>query len=119
MQQPLKDGCLKEREPVQVAKAAEQLQAVKVAAEQQTPGLILADVHLADGSSGIDAVRDILGRLEVPVIFITAYPDRLLTGLRPEPTFLIAKPYRVEEVKAVVSQSLFFNQKARLAAVAA
>lgn len=87
----------------------------KAACERHPPGLILADIHLADGSSGIDAVRDLLETLTAPVIFITAYPERLLTGLRPEPTFLIAKPYRVEEVKAVVSQSLFFNQTARLA----
>lgn len=87
----------------------------KAACERHQPGLILADIHLADGSSGIDAVRELLEHLTVPVIFITAYPERLLTGLRPEPTFLITKPYRVEEVKAVVSQSLFFNQTARLA----
>ena len=84
------------------------------AIEKGRPGLVLADVHLADGSSGIDAVTEIVDTAEVPVIFITAYPDRLLTGLRPEPTFLIAKPYRVEEVKAVIVQSLFFDQKARL-----
>lgn len=83
-----------------------------VAAKQ--PSLILADVHLADGSSGIEAVTEIVGTAEVPVIFITAFPERLLTGLRPEPTFLITKPYRIEEVKAVISQCLFFNQKAML-----
>ena len=86
----------------------------RAAAARQRPGLVLADVHLADGSSGVDAVTEIVGAQEVPVIFITAYPDRLLTGLRPEPTFLISKPYRVEEVKAVVAQSLFFDQKAKL-----
>ena len=86
------------------------------AVAKKPPGLVLADVHLADGSSGIDAVMDIVRTFEVPVIFITAYPDRLLTGLRSEPTFLISKPYRVEEVKAVIGQSLFFEQKARLSA---
>jgi CheY-like chemotaxis protein len=52
----------------------------------QVPGLVLADIHLADGSSGLDAVQDILALCEVPVIFITAYPERLLTGARPEPS---------------------------------
>ena len=33
---------------------------------------------------------------EVPVIFITSFPERLLTGKRPEPTFLITKPYDPE-----------------------
>jgi DNA-directed RNA polymerase specialized sigma24 family protein len=76
------------------------------------PGLILADVQLADGSSGLDAVHDILGGSEVPVIFITAYPEQVLTGLRPEPTFLIPKPFQHETVKAVISQALFFDIKA-------
>ena len=73
------------------------------------PGLVLADIQLADGSSGIDAVKDILKRIDVPVIFITAFPERLLTGERPEPTFLITKPFQPETVKAAISQALFFH----------
>ena len=76
------------------------------------PGLVLADVQLADGSSGLDAVNEILKSFEVPVIFITAYPERLLTGRRPEPTFLINKPFQPEAVKAIISQALFFEEKA-------
>ena len=73
------------------------------------PGLVLADIQLADGSSGIDAVKDILSRFDVPVIFITAFPERLLTGERPEPTFLITKPFQPETVKAAIGQALFFH----------
>ncbi len=76
---------------------------------RHTPGLVLADIQLADGSSGIDAVKDILGRFDVPVIFITAFPERLLTGERPEPTFLITKPFQPETVKAAIGQALFFH----------
>jgi CheY-like chemotaxis protein len=83
-------------------------------ARQKRPGLILADIQLADGSSGIDAVNDLLNAaFEVPVIFITAYPERLLTGVRPEPTFLITKPYQPAMVSAVISQALFFERKAQ------
>jgi CheY-like chemotaxis protein len=81
-------------------------------ARRHRPGLVLADIRLADGSSGLDAVNDILADFEVPVIFITAYPEMLLTGTRPEPTFLIAKPFREDTVKAVVSQALFFDTAA-------
>ena len=84
------------------------------AVSQEKPGLVLADIQLADGSSGLDAVNEILGSFEVPVIFITAYPDRLLTGERPEPAFLITKPYQPDTVKAIVSQALFFERRARL-----
>lgn len=82
------------------------------AARERRPGLVLADIQLADNSSGIDAVREILGELEVPVIFITSFPERLLTGERPEPTFLITKPYDPNTVKAGISQALFFNSTA-------
>ena len=79
------------------------------AAMRKRPGLVLADIQLADGSSGIDAVKDILARFDVPVIFITAFPERLLTGERPEPTFLITKPFQPETVKAAIGQALFFH----------
>lgn len=82
------------------------------AVRSERPGLILADVQLADGSSGLEAVNEILNSFEVPVIFITAYPERLLTGLRPEPTFLIAKPFQPDTVKATISQALFFDTRA-------
>jgi Response regulator containing CheY-like receiver, AAA-type ATPase, and DNA-binding domains len=79
------------------------------AARNTQPGVILADIKLADGSSGLDAVKDILATFQVPVIFITAFPERLLTGESPEPTFLITKPFRPDTVKATLSQALFFE----------
>ena len=83
------------------------------AIEAKKVGLVLADIQLADGSSGIEAVNDILGISGVPIVFITAYPERLLTGERPEPTFLITKPFEPENVKAITSQALFFDLKAK------
>lgn len=79
------------------------------AVEKAKPSLVLADIQLADGSSGIDAVRDILEQFQVPVIFITAFPERLLTGERPEPTFLITKPFQPNAIRAAISQALFFS----------
>lgn len=84
------------------------------AIKEHAPGLVLADIQLADGSSGLDAVNDILEGCPVPVVFITAYPERLLTGDRPEPVFLITKPFRPEIVMAIVSQALFFDRRASL-----
>jgi DNA-directed RNA polymerase specialized sigma24 family protein len=80
------------------------------------PKMILADIQLADGSSGIDAVNDILSTEALPVIFITAFPERLLTGERPEPTFLVTKPFNPDMVKALISQALFFDEGSRAAA---
>jgi len=80
---------------------------------QKTPGLILADIQLADGSSGLEAVNELLASFEAPVIFITAYPERFLTGERPEPAFLIAKPFQPATVSAIASQALFFERSAK------
>ncbi|TYR34926.1 response regulator [Mesorhizobium microcysteis] len=80
------------------------------------PKMVLADIQLADGSSGIDAVNEILAGTPVPVIFITAFPERLLTGERPEPAFLVTKPFNPDMVKALISQALFFDRQAKAAA---
>ncbi len=79
-------------------------------AQKHQPGLVLADIQLADNSSGIEAVQEILGGMTVPVIFITAFPERLLTGDRPEPAFLLTKPYQPATLRAAISQVLFFDE---------
>ncbi len=86
------------------------------AVKSRRPGIVLADIQLADGSSGIDAVNDILKGIDVPVIFITAFPERLLTGEKPEPAFLITKPFQPETVKAAIGQALFFHVERPVAA---
>lgn len=90
------------------ATATTRAQAVALFKEHPV-GLVLADIQLADGSSGIDAVDEILRLGELPVIFITAYPERLLTGERPEPTYLVTKPFQEATVRAAISQALFFG----------
>ena len=91
-------------------------EAVEMAAAEQ-PDLILADIQLADNSSGVEAVNDILAQFgNIPVIFITAFPERLLTGERPEPAFMINKPYTEEQVRSAVSQAMFFSSTETLRA---
>jgi CheY-like chemotaxis protein/DNA-directed RNA polymerase specialized sigma24 family protein len=85
-------------------------------ARSERPGLILADINLGEGDSGIDAVTEILQSFDVPVIFITAYPERLMTGERPEPTYLVTKPFLPETVQATIGQALFFHSVKRQAA---
>lgn len=92
-----------------VAVATTHTEAVAEAQKHQ-PGLVLADIQLADNSSGIEAVQEILTGLQVPVIFITAFPERLLTGDRPEPAFLLTKPYQPGTLRAAIAQVLFFDE---------
>jgi len=84
-------------------------------ARDHKPDLILADIQLADGSSGIDAATEILGGQNIPVIFITAFPECLLTGERPEPTYLIQKPFSRDTIRATIGQALFFHKPASAA----
>lgn|SRR5574337_346913 len=92
-------------------------QAVALAAERK-PELIMADIQLADGSSGLEAVNDILKGSSRPVVFITAHPGIYLGASenRPEPAFLLPKPFNPDSVRAAVSQALFFDRRARQAA---
>ena len=84
---------------------------------REQPDLILSDIQLSDNSSGIDAVNDLLEQFgKIPVIFITAFPERLLTGERPEPAFLISKPYTEDEVRTAVGQAMFFSSTETLKA---
>ena len=88
-----------------VARAPTRDAAIEKAREHK-PGLILVDIQLADGSSGLDAMDMISEFHQAPCIVITAYPERLLAGRANEPAFLISKPFRAEHVKTVISQAL-------------
>jgi CheY-like chemotaxis protein/DNA-directed RNA polymerase specialized sigma24 family protein len=90
---------------VTIGIATDQGKAIALA-RQKKPGLILADIDLGGGGSGLVAVQQILKSIDVPIIFITAHPEHLLTGERPEPTYLITKPYRVSALRVTVSQAL-------------
>ncbi|MGY3479555.1 hypothetical protein [Bradyrhizobium ottawaense] len=91
--------------------AGTEAEAIEVA-QAGHPGIILAEIQLRDGSSGIAAVNRILKMLPAPVIFVTAYPERFLTGARPEPAFLMAKPFDERYLAAVMTRALFFKRVA-------
>jgi CheY-like chemotaxis protein/DNA-directed RNA polymerase specialized sigma24 family protein len=82
-------------------------------AEQHLPDLVLADIHLKGGDSGIDAVEKILRGMTVPVIFITGFPEALLTGKKVEPAFVITKPFDPETLTAAIGQALSFKPPGR------
>ncbi len=85
-------------------------------AREERPDIVLADIQLADGSSGIDAVETILADFTVPIVFITAYPERLLTGQRREPAYLVTKPFNPDTVVATIGQALLLHSKRHAAA---
>lgn len=79
---------------------------------EQMPNLILADIELSDRRDGIAAIEEITRKQNIPVIFITAFPERVLTGQGPEPTFLISKPFEPELVDVCMAQALATKDRA-------
>jgi len=75
-------------------------------AEETSPGLVLADIKLLDEDSGIAAAQRILQRFDVPVVFVTAFSELLLTGGRLEPAFVVSKPFEEEALKVTVAHAL-------------
>lgn len=85
--------------------AATEKAAVELA-RKHSPHLVLADIQLRGGDSGISAVNEIMGSMTVPVIFVTGFPERLLTGKRVEPAFVISKPFDPDLLRAAIAQAL-------------
>ncbi|MGL4966415.1 MAG: response regulator [Inquilinus sp.] len=85
--------------------AADHAEAVALA-KRASPHIVLADIQLKGGDSGIEAVQDILTGISVPVVFVTGFPERLLTGERLEPTFVVTKPFKPEALVSVIGQAL-------------
>ena len=74
-----------------------------------SPDLILADIQLGDGSSGLDAVNELKAAqhaTDTPVVFITAYPERFLIGQQPPSAWLLAKPFQPETVINTINAAL-------------
>ena len=69
-------------------------------------GLVLADIQLQDKGNGIGAAQQILERYNVPIVFVTGFPERLLTGSGLEPAFVVAKPFDAESLKVTIAHAL-------------
>ncbi|HZA67991.1 MAG TPA: response regulator [Geminicoccaceae bacterium] len=76
------------------------------AAGDEKLGLVLADIQLQDTGNGIGAAQQILERYNVPIVFVTGFPERLLTGSGLEPAFVVAKPFDAESLKVTIAHAL-------------
>ena len=80
--------------------------------EMHAPDIVLCDIHLADGSLGTDAITEMNLPSEVPVVFITAYPEKYLSTLNEGPSYLITKPFDADYLRAVIGHALINVQSA-------
>nr|WP_168711032.1 EAL domain-containing protein [Ningiella ruwaisensis] len=96
--------------------AASEEEAVNTAFTQK-PDVILMDINLESGGSGLSAAKRIRESSNIPVIYVTAYSsDEIieLTG-QTSPYGFILKPYNIREVKAVINTALVRHEfEARL-----
>lgn len=89
-----------------VNSVADGVEGAVTAARNQKPAVILTDIQLRKGQSGLVAIRAILQRRRVPVVFVTGYPWMLdLKGERNQ-TFVVAKPFRTHALKATIIKAL-------------
>jgi two-component system, response regulator PdtaR len=77
-------------------------------AEQHRPELILMDIRLARGSSGIEAARTVRDSLDIPSIFVTAHSDAATIGqaMAARPLGFVTKPYTSREIAAALAEAL-------------
>ncbi len=80
--------------------------------KDQRPDIVLCDIHLADGSLGTDAIAEMDLPGNVPVVFVTAYPEQYLSTTNEGPSYLITKPFDPEYLKAVIGHALINVQSA-------
>jgi CheY-like chemotaxis protein len=80
-------------------------EAVRLAHERR-PDVILMDVQLARGDSGIAAATVIAAELEIPVVFVTANAALVESMPLPfRPAAVIAKPYSDARLRSAIARA--------------
>ena len=82
------------------------------AAIKLKPDLILMDIVLSGKKNGIDASYEIKEKLDIPVIFLTAYSDLELVdrAKSTEPYAYIVKPFQEGQLFASIEMALYKSQ---------
>ena len=77
--------------------------AVRIA-QQDSPDCILMDIRLAGDIDGIEAAQQIQAQTDIPIIFMTGYPDRAVeeraNTLNPLGFFI--KPVRISTLQPLI-----------------
>lgn len=83
-------------------------EAVQLAVDTQ-PDLLLSDIHLKHGLSGIDVAQRIQGVVDLPVVFLTAYsdPDTVSQAKAATPFGYIIKPVENRELQITIEMALY------------
>jgi len=73
------------------------------------PDLVLMDINLKGGMSGVQAVEQLKEIIDVPIVYLTAYSDEktLDRAKRTEPYGYILKPYEERELHSTIEMALY------------
>ncbi|MBI4738695.1 response regulator, partial [Candidatus Woesearchaeota archaeon] len=79
------------------------------------PDLVLMDIMLKGDTDGIEVARQIRAKLDVPIIYVTAYADnaKLQRAIHTEPYGYIIKPFRERELFVAIEMALYKHKKER------
>ena len=79
------------------------------------PDLVLMDIHLRGGVSGIEAAHRIRQRLDVPIVYLTAFSDSetLDQAQLTEPYGYVLKPFEEKSLHAILQMSLMKHRRTR------
>ena len=79
------------------------------------PDLVLMDIHLRGDMDGIDAIQEIRRRIDVPVIYLTAYADPATVerARKTEPYGYLLKPFEQRELHIVIEMALYRHEMQR------
>lgn len=78
-------------------------------ASQVCPDLVLMDIRLEGDMDGVEAAKQIHTRFKVPIVYLTAYPNKLERAEVPEAGYLV-KPFKVKELYTTIETVLAKHQ---------
>jgi two-component system, response regulator PdtaR len=80
--------------------------------KQTLPDLVLMDIHLAGEMDGVETAGKIHLLYDIPVIYLTAYADKILLERAKvtEPYGYVVKPYDERELHSVIEMALYKHQ---------
>ncbi|MCF7859051.1 MAG: response regulator [Candidatus Cloacimonetes bacterium] len=78
-------------------------------AEELRPDLILMDIMIEGNINGIEAAKQIYKKLEIPIIFLTAYADEniLEKAAESSPFGYLIKPFEDRELRATIEMAFY------------
>src|SRR3954447_8534081 len=84
-------------------------------ANELRPELVLMDVHLRGEMDGIQAAEIIRDRLNVPVVYLTAYADEetIVRAKKTTPFGYLTKPFNERELRATIEIAFYTHRMER------